>query len=129
MLYLKVSNTPHKIPVVTDAIFEGVKHNFEIRPPKHYFTTLWLKMVLLFQKFCLFVLLLFCLMVFNATFNNISAIYRGGQFYWCKKPENPEKNHWPVASHWQTLSHNVVHLALIEIRTHAISGDRHWLRK
>jgi hypothetical protein len=25
----------------------------------------------------------------------------------------------------QTLSHNVVHLALIEIRTHNISGDRH----
>jgi hypothetical protein len=24
-----------------------------------------------------------------------------------------------------TLSHNVVHLALIEIRTHNISGDRH----
>jgi hypothetical protein len=26
------------------------------------------------------------------------------------------ENHRPVASHWQTLSHNVVHLALIEIR-------------
>ena len=23
----------------------------------------------------------------------------------------PGENHWPVASHWQTLSHNVVHLA------------------
>jgi hypothetical protein len=35
------------------------------------------------------------------------------------------ENHRSVASHWQTWSHNVVHLALIEIRTH-ISGDRHW---
>jgi hypothetical protein len=31
-------------------------------------------------------------MVFNATFNNISAtVYRGGQIYWWSKPEYPEK--------------------------------------
>ena len=29
-------------------------------------------------------------MVFNATFNNIS-VNRGGQFYWWRKPEYPEK--------------------------------------
>jgi hypothetical protein len=34
---------------------------------------------------------LFGLMVFNATFNNISVIYRGGQLYWWRKPECPEK--------------------------------------
>jgi hypothetical protein len=33
------------------------------------------------------------------------------------------ENQQPVASHWQTLSHHVVHLALIEIWTHDISGD------
>jgi hypothetical protein len=37
----------------------------------------------------------------------------------------PGENQWPVASHWQTCSHNVAHLALIEIRTYNISGDRH----
>jgi hypothetical protein len=37
----------------------------------------------------------------------------------------PGENHRPVTSHWQTLLHNVAHLALIEIRTHNISGDRH----
>jgi hypothetical protein len=42
----------------------------------------------------------FRLMVFNTTFNNISVSvsvsFIGGG------------NHQPVASHWQTLSHNVV---------------------
>ena len=34
-----------------------------------------------------------CLMVFNTIFNNISVInlYRGSQFYWWRKPEDPEK--------------------------------------
>jgi hypothetical protein len=29
--------------------------------------------------------------VFNATFNNILIKYRGGQFYWWRKLEYPEK--------------------------------------
>ena len=33
--------------------------------------------------------------------------YRGGQFYWWRKSEDVE-NDWPVASHRQTVSHNVL---------------------
>ena len=47
-----------------------------------------------------------CLMVFNTTFNNILLVEETGE---------PGESHRPVASHWQTLSHNVVHLTLIEI--------------
>jgi hypothetical protein len=37
----------------------------------------------------------------------------------------PDENHLPVVSHCQALSHDVVHLALTEIRTQNISGDMH----
>ena len=66
--------------------------------------------------------MLVCLMVFNATFNNISVISWQSVLL-VEETGRPGENHWPVASHWQTLSHNVVHLTLIEIRTHNISGD------
>jgi hypothetical protein len=43
----------------------------------------------------------------NSTFNNISAIS-----WWSvllvEETGVPGKNHWPIASHWQTLSDNVV---------------------
>ena len=54
------------------------------------------------------------LMVFNATFNNISVIsWRSVSLV--EENGGPRENHRPVTSHWQTLSHNVVHLTLIEI--------------
>jgi hypothetical protein len=62
-------------------------------------------------------------MMFNATFNNISVIsWRSVLLV-----EETGENHQPVASHLQTLSHYVVHLAMIVIQTRNISGDRHWL--
>jgi len=43
-------------------------------------------------------------MMFNATFNNISIIsWRSDLLV-----EETEENHIPSASHWQTLSYNVV---------------------
>jgi hypothetical protein len=65
-------------------------------------------------------------MVFNATFNSISVIQ-----WWSvllvEETEIPGENHRPVASHSQTLSHNVVSSTprLSGIRTQNISGDRH----
>jgi hypothetical protein len=64
----------------------------------------------------MFVCLFVCLMVLNATFNNISVISWRSVLL-VEETGGPKENHWPVASHWQTLSHNVVHLALIEIQT------------
>ena len=59
-----------------------------------------------------------CLMVFNATFNNNSVI-----LWWSVLlVEDPEKT---TDLSQVTLSHNVVQLALIEIQTHNMSGDRH----
>jgi hypothetical protein len=58
-------------------------------------------------------------MVLNATFSNVSVIsWRSVLLV-----EESGENHRPVAGHWQTLSQNAVHLALIKIRTHNISGQ------
>jgi len=64
------------------------------------------------------------LMVFNGTFNNISVISWQSVLL-VEETGGPGENHQPVTSHRQPLSHNVVHLGLIEIRTHNISGDSH----
>ena len=60
---------------------------------------------------------LWCLMPLLVIFQ----LYRDSQFYWWWKPE------YPAASHWKTLSLNVVSSTpcLNGIRTHNVSGDRH----
>ena len=49
--------------------------------------------------------------------STIFQLYHGGQFLLVEETGGPREYHQPVTSHWQTLSHNVVHLALIKIRT------------
>jgi hypothetical protein len=64
--------------------------------------------------------------------NHVVIVYRFGFSYIVAVSfigggnRSTRRNLRPVAGRWQTLSHYVVlHLALIEIRTHNISGDRH----
>jgi hypothetical protein len=45
-------------------------------------------------------------MVFNATFNNISVNILWRSVLLVEETGVPEENHRPAASHWQTLSHN-----------------------
>ena len=64
-------------------------------------------------------------MVFNATFNNISDIYRGGQIYWWRKPEYQEKTtDLPQVTDklYHIMLYRVPHLS--RIRNH-VSGYRH----
>ena len=54
-------------------------------------------------------------------------------FWWpvlsVEETEVPGENHRSAASHWQTLSHNVVSKTphLRGNQTHNVSGDRYWL--
>jgi hypothetical protein len=67
-------------------------------------------------------LFFWCLTPLSTTFQ----LYRDGQFYWWRKPEDPEKT-TDLSHVTDKLSHNGTPHPDGEIRTHNISGDRHWL--
>ena len=64
-------------------------------------------------------------MVLNATFKNISFISLRSVLL-LEKTEVSRKNHRPAASHWQTLSHNVVSStpAPSDIQTHSLGTNK-----
>ena len=57
------------------------------------------------------------------------TIYRGSQFHWLRKPENPEKT-TDLSQVTDKLYHIMLYrldLAMSEIRAHIVRGDMQWL--
>ena len=84
----------------------------------------------LFNNLCFKTMIYICIYIclvwfieFNATFKNISVISWGSVLL-VGETGVPGESHRPVASHWQTLSHNVISSThrLNGIRTHNVSG-------
>ena len=67
-------------------------------------------------------------MVFKATLNNVSVISWQSVLL-VEETGVFGENHRPVASHWQTFSHNIVSSTPCHEQDSNFSDDRHWLHR
>ena len=104
-------------------VVTSLMYSFVVKTSSWYTTLKW-------KKNYLFIYYFYGVMVFNATFNNMSMISWQSVLLLEESGVSGE-NYWPAASHWQTLSDNVASSIphLIRIRTHNVNWDRHWLHR
>ena len=81
------------------------RHNNKILGDVKSYGVIFLYKIIIIMAFAFYHLMAYIwFMVFNATFNNISVISMRSVLL----VEETGDNHRPVASHWHTLSHDVV---------------------